>query len=104
MTTSIPGSRLAAATPSVRESDASSTPVAKPRPPESVSQSPTATDIPKEAVHLSDAARALLDETTETPADTAKEARQGDLQAKHLLAKQAAAKAAASSRRVHVVS
>jgi hypothetical protein len=104
MSTSISGSRPAAGTTSVRESDASSTPAAKPRSTESVTQTPSATDIPKETVHLSDAARALLNETTETPAETAKEARQGDRQAKHLLAKQAAAKAAASSPPVHVVS
>lgn len=50
---------------------------------------PAATDT----VQLS-SARALLQETLETPTQTAREARSGDLQATRLLAREAAAKAA----------
>jgi hypothetical protein len=50
---------------------------------------PAATDT----VQLS-SAKALLQETLETPAQTAREARSGDLQAKRLLAREAADKAA----------
>ncbi len=46
-------------------------------------------------VQISNAAKALLEEVTETPAQTAKEASAGDHQAQRLLAKEeAAAKAA----------
>ena len=46
-------------------------------------------------VQISNAAKALLEEATETPAQTAKEASAGDQQAKKVLAKEeAAAKAA----------
>lgn len=55
-----------------------------------------------ENVTLSSAAQAALREASETPAQTAKEANGGDLQAKHLLAKRAADKAARSSR-LHVL-
>jgi hypothetical protein len=57
-------------------------------------QSVTATD----SVRLSQAAQimaAALQEATETPAQTAKEAGNGDLQAQRLLAREAAAKPAA---------
>jgi hypothetical protein len=66
---------------------------------------PESTDggkVPTDVVHLSSAAQAALREAAETPAGTAKEARSGDPQAKHLLAKQAAAKAAATNT-LHVV-
>ncbi|MGO9015884.1 MAG: hypothetical protein ACLQF0_13015 [Dissulfurispiraceae bacterium] len=46
-------------------------------------------------VQISNAAKALLKEATETPAQTAKEASAGDQQAKKLLAKEAAAAEAA---------
>jgi hypothetical protein len=52
-------------------------------------------------VQLSSAAQAALREATETPAQTAKEAGAGDHQAKALLAKQAAAKAAAEAVTEH---
>jgi hypothetical protein len=51
--------------------------------------------LAKDTVQLSSAAQAALLEALETPAQTAKEARGGDIQAKRLMAKQAAAKAAA---------
>jgi len=46
-----------------------------------------------DTVQLS-AAKALVQETLETPTQTAREARSGDLQAKRLLAREAADKAA----------
>jgi hypothetical protein len=49
---------------------------------------------PVDTVQISAAARSLQ-EATETPAQTAKEAAAGDIQAKHLLAKEAAAKSGA---------
>jgi hypothetical protein len=51
---------------------------------------------------LSSAAQAALQEALETPAQTAKEAGTGDVQAKRLLAKQAAAKAESAPSK-HVV-
>jgi hypothetical protein len=62
--------------------------------------------VPKESVQLSSAAQAALREAVETPAQTAKEAGSGDMQAKLLLAKQEAAKesaAQAEARHTHVV-
>jgi hypothetical protein len=47
-----------------------------------------------DTVQISNSAKALLQETLETPVQTAQEARGGDIQAMHLLAKEAAAKAA----------
>ena len=47
-----------------------------------------------DTVQLSSAARAAVQEATETPPQTANEARHGDRQAQRLLAKEAAAKAA----------
>jgi hypothetical protein len=55
-----------------------------------------------EKVTLSRAAQAALREASETPAETAKEANGGDVQARRLLAKRAADKAARSSR-LHVL-
>lgn len=52
--------------------------------------------VPIDEVQLSSAAQAALRETVETPAQTAKEAGSGDMQAKRLLAKQEAAKEAAA--------
>ena len=46
-----------------------------------------------DTAQLSSAAQAALTEATETPAQTAKEAGGGDIQAQRLLAKEAAAKA-----------
>jgi len=48
-----------------------------------------------DTVQISNAAKALLQETLETTVQTAQEARGGDIQAMHLLAKEAAAKASA---------
>ena len=45
-----------------------------------------------DTVQISNAAKALLQEATETPAQTAKEANGGDRQAQRLLAKEAAEK------------
>jgi hypothetical protein len=64
------------------------------KPTQSKPQSATSTD----SVQLSQAAQAMLaalQEASETPAQTAQEASLGDLQAKRLLAKEAAAKSAA---------
>jgi hypothetical protein len=64
------------------------------KPTQSKPQSATSTD----SVRLSQAAQAILaalQEVRETPAQTAQEASLGDLQAKRLLAKEAAAKSAA---------
>jgi hypothetical protein len=49
---------------------------------------------PKDAVQISSAAKQALQEATETAAQTAKEAQSGDIQAKKLLAKEDAVKAA----------
>ena len=49
---------------------------------------------PNEIVQISSAAQAALKELTETQAETTKEANAGDLQAKRLLAKEVAEKAA----------
>jgi len=49
---------------------------------------------PKDTVQISSAAKQALQEATETSVQTAKEAQSGDLQAKKLLAKEAAANAA----------
>jgi len=70
---------------------------ARPRAPARPAQS-----VPSDTVQLSSQAQAALQEATETAAQTAKEASQGDLQAKMLLAKQAAARADAEST-THVV-
>jgi hypothetical protein len=45
-----------------------------------------------DTVHLSSAAQSLLQEAAETPAQTAQEAASGDIQAKRLVAKEAAEK------------
>lgn len=49
---------------------------------------------PKDTVQVSSAAQTALQEATETHEQTVKEAMSGDLQAKSLLAREAAAKAA----------
>lgn len=59
--------------------------------------------VPKDTVQLSSAAQAALQEAMETPAQSAKEAGAGDLQAKRLVAKQAAAKAKTTHTPVHIV-
>ncbi len=80
---------------------------ADPTPPPAPKGSPAppapAAAAPQEVVQLSSAAQAALREATETPAQTAKEAGHGDVQAKHLLAKQAAAKELAAGHKIHVV-
>jgi hypothetical protein len=50
----------------------------------------SAVQTPAYTVQISNAARQMLQETTETPAQTAKEAAGGDRQAQRLLAKEAA--------------
>jgi hypothetical protein len=73
---------------------AQSTGTSAQKPAQSKPQSATTTD----SVQLSQAAQAMLaalQEARETPAQTAQEASLGDLQAKRLLAKEAAAKSAA---------
>ena len=59
---------------------------------------PSSSGAGRDTVHLSSsaqaqlsAAQAAVQEATETPAQTAKEARGGDLQARHLLAREAQA-------------
>jgi len=64
----------------------SAPPKAKPNPPKP-QQSTTVTDT----VSLSDTAKAALQEATETRAQTVKEAAQGDIQARNLMAREAAA-------------
>jgi hypothetical protein len=62
--------------------------------------------VPQDSVQLSSAAQSALRESTETPAQTAKEASSGDMQAKRLLAKEEAAKesaAQAEAKHTHVV-
>jgi hypothetical protein len=54
----------------------------------------SATSMPKDSVQISSSAKAALQEATETPEQTAKEARSGDQQAQHLLAKEVAEKKA----------
>jgi hypothetical protein len=73
---------------------AQSTETSAQKPTQSKPQSATTTD----SVQLSQTAQAMLatlQEAGETPAQTAKEASLGDLQAKRLLAKEAAAKSVA---------
>jgi hypothetical protein len=73
---------------------AQSTKTSTQKPTQSEPPSTTSTDL----VLLSKAAQAMLaalQEATETPAQTAKEAGNGDLQAQRLLAKEAAAKSVA---------
>ena len=73
---------------------AQSTGTSTQKPAQSKPQPATSTD----SVQLSQAAQALLaalQETRETPAQTAQEASLGDLQAKRLLAQEAAAKSVA---------
>jgi hypothetical protein len=57
--------------------------------------SPATPQPSADTVQISNSAKALLQETLETPVQTAQEARGGDIQAMHLLAKEAAAKASA---------
>jgi hypothetical protein len=57
---------------------------------------PRAQPIPVDKVQLSSSAQAALRESVETPAQTAKEAGSGDMQARRLLAKEEAAKEAAA--------
>jgi len=52
--------------------------------------------VPVDKVQLSSEAQAALRETVETPAQTAKEAGSGDMQAKRMLAKQEASKEASA--------
>jgi hypothetical protein len=62
--------------------------------------------VPQDSVQLSSAAQSALRESMETPAQTAKEAGSGDMQAKRLLAKEEAAKesaAQAEAKHTHVV-
>jgi len=56
------------------------------------SQPQSKTSIPTDSVQISSAARAALQETIETPAQTAKEASAGDRQAQRILAREAAGK------------
>ena len=94
-------SSVAANAPSVQGSSPIPSPVSKGTP-ESAPAEPTG-DVPKDTVRLSYAAQSALVEAAETPAQTAKEANQGDVQAKHLLAKHAAAKAAVAPPPIHVI-
>jgi hypothetical protein len=76
-------------------SSQSATPELNPKSAQSKPQSAPTTTPPTDSVQLSktaQAALAALKEVAETPAQTAKEAVAGDLQAKRLLAKETAAK------------
>ncbi len=68
------------------------TPVVTTEPP--VQQTGTAAPHPRptDTVQVSSGAKALLQESMENPAQTAQEARSGDMQAIHLQAREAAAK------------
>ena len=71
-------------------------PVAKaaaPQPSAQVTQPAASKPSPNDTVQVSSAAKALLQESQETSAQTTREARSGDQQAIRLLAKRAAAKA-----------
>lgn len=52
----------------------------------------SSTSVPADKVTLSSAAQSMMKELSETPAQTQREASSGDLQAKRLLAKEAAAR------------
>lgn len=54
--------------------------------------SPSATTVPADKVTLSSVAQSMRKELAETPAQTQQEANAGDLQAKRLLAEEAAAR------------
>ncbi len=58
-------------------------------------EGPKSTTQPKDTVQVSSAAQKLVQESTETPAQTAAEAAKGDGQAKRLQAKEEASKAEA---------
>jgi hypothetical protein len=58
---------------------------------------PRSQPVPVDTVQLSSSAQAALREAVETPAQTAKEANTGDLQARKLLAKQEAAREASAT-------
>ena len=73
---------------SATQHPAGSQPTAQPTP---ASQAKQPAAAPRDSVQISAAAKAVQ-EALESPAQTAKEASAGDLQAKHLLAEEAAAK------------
>lgn len=80
------------------------TPIKPDTPKGKAAKAPPTQALPHENVTLSSAAQAALQEALETPAQTAKEAGTGDMQARRLLAKEAAEKEAASPQQsVHVV-
>ena len=56
-----------------------------------------AQSVAKDTVKISPAAVLAAEESSETPAQTAKEAQSGDIQAKNLIARQAASEAAKGS-------
>ena len=94
-----PISPNAPATPSADQSAVASQKAATPAPVSSQASSPATTSTTPstpaaDTVKISSAAQQALQESRETPAQTTKEASLGDLQAKHLLAKLAAEKAA----------
>jgi hypothetical protein len=74
---------------SLAQPAAAHAPAAQPTPPKALS-APGSGDT----VQISNAAKALVQEATESSAQTAQEARGGDRQALRLMAKEAAAKAA----------
>ena len=76
----------AAETPTVEKS-------AAPAQKSAQSQTPS-NSTPTDTVQISSAARAAIQEATETQTQTTREAQNGDLQAQRLLAKEAAAKKA----------
>ena len=72
----------------------STQPAAQPKPVNAKVTESKSQQAPNEIVQISSAAQAALKELTETQAQTTKEANSGDIQAKRLLAKEAAEKAA----------
>ncbi len=58
--------------------------------PEAAAPASTASSVPQDTVTISSSAAAMSKELTETSAQAAKEASAGDMQAKHLQAKEAA--------------
>jgi hypothetical protein len=67
-----------------------SQPAAEPQTSKKSTQLQASTTAPPDTVQISNAGRAAAQEATETPSQTAQEARSGDQQAQRLLAKEAA--------------
>jgi hypothetical protein len=75
----------------IAATSATTPPAAPPTKPAKQPEAPAPT-LPRDVVRLSSAAQSALQEASETPAQTAKEAAAGDAQARRLLSAQASAK------------